>query len=200
MSKEETNHAIEPSRIAVQPETIVTSEQTIVTDLTRKCLFAAGIIAILLGIIAFAFPKQVLASMSALFALFSLFVAIIDLMLVTKSQTLKGAFLMSALLATTMSLIFLFRQDVTSQFIGLIFGFWILLNATAILAQMWSPELLAGWQRLVGLVLGLTSLAMGLYLSLVPDIAANTMSLVVGSFADLLGIYFILIALFSRKN
>ncbi|ELA07767.1 HdeD family acid-resistance protein [Weissella tructae] len=169
-------------------------------DLTRKLFFAAGMIAIVLGIFAFTFSTKGLATMSALFAIYALFIAVLDVMLFTKSQALRGSFLVSALLSLVIGLIMLFRQDVTSEFLGLVFGFWVLFNAISILAQTWAPELLSNWQRLVSIAIGVLGILMGMYLTIFPQVSSSTQSIILGVFADLLGIYYLLIALFHTKK
>lgn len=198
MSKQEVNPETEPD-VTVRPES-KPEQKVIVTELTRRFLVGAGIVSIVLGILAFIFPENTLTSMTPLFAIFSIFIAVIDLMLFSKSTYLRGAFLMSALLSTVLGLIFLFRQDVTKDFSSLIFGFWILFNATSMLAQSWSPELLRNWQRLITLALGAVGLGMGLYLTLVSDIPASTMTTLIGIFSDISGIFFLFIALFSPRH
>lgn len=169
-------------------------------DLTRKLFFAAGMIAIVLGIFAFTFSTKGLATMSALFAIYALFIAVLDVILFTKSQALRGSFLVSALLSLVIGLIMLFRQDVTSEFLGLVFGFWVLFNAISILAQTWSPELLNNWQRLVSIAIGVLGILMGMYLTIFPQVSSSSQSIILGVFADLLGIYYLLIALFHTKK
>lgn len=178
----------------------VNGQPDLLNDLTRKLFFAAGMIAIVLGIFAFTFSTKGLATMSALFALYTLFLAVLDVMLFTKSQELRGSFLVSALLSFVMGLTMLFRQDVTNEFLGLIFGFWVLFNAISILAQVWVPELLNSWYRIAALVIGLIGVLMGMYLTIFPNVAPNTQSIMLGIFADLLGIYYLLIALFSARK
>lgn len=179
--------------------TISDAPQPMISDGTRKLFFAAGMIAIVLGIFAFTFSAKGLATMSALFAIYSLFLAVLDVILFTKSQALRGSFLVSALLSLVIGLIMLFRQDVTNEFLGLVFGFWVLFNAISILAQTWTPELLNSWYRLVSIAIGLIGILMGMYLTILPDVASNTQSILLGVFADLLGIYYLLVALFSSK-
>ena len=99
-----------------------------------------------------------------------------------------------------MGLVLLFRQDVAKDFIGLVFGFWILFNATSNLAQTWVPELLVGWQRLVGLVIGAVGLCLGLFLVLFTGYSTHDMQIILGIYTDLLGIFFLLVSFFSRKN
>lgn len=180
--------------------TPVNGPATTLNDSTRKLFFSAGMIAILLGIFAFTFSTKGLATMSALFAIYTLFLAGLDVMLFTKSHELRGSFLVSALLSFVMGLTMLFRQDVTSEFLGLIFGFWVLFNAISILSQVWTPELLNSWYRIASIVIGFVGLLMGMYLTIFPNVAPNTQSIIVGIFVDLLGIYYLLIAVFSAKN
>lgn len=180
--------------------TPVNGPATAMNDTARKMFFAAGMVAIVLGIFAFTFSTKGLATMSALFALYTLFLAGLDVMLFTKSQDLRGSFLVSALLSFVMGLTMLFRQDVTTEFLGLIFGFWVLFNAISILSQVWSPELLNSWYRMVSVAIGFVGILMGMYLTIFPNVEPNTQSIMVGIFADLLGIYYLLVALFSAKS
>jgi uncharacterized membrane protein HdeD (DUF308 family) len=188
--------AEEPSRT-----TITRTEPTpVISDMMRKLLAAAGIVAIVLGLIAFIFGGQTLPTVSVIFGLFSIFTAVVDILLFRNSRLLRGSHLMSALLSVVMGLVLLFRQDVTNEFAGMIFGFWILFNAAGNLAQSWVSEMLIGWQRLVGLLIGLAGLVIGLYLALFTTYDANTLGILVGLYADLLGIFFLLTAFFSRKK
>ncbi|MCW0953582.1 DUF308 domain-containing protein [Weissella ceti] len=180
--------------------TYADGQPALLNDLTRKLFFAAGMIAIVLGIFAFTFSTKGLATMSALFAVYTLFLAVLDMMLFTKSQALRGSFLVSALLSFVMGLTMLFRQDVTNEFLGLVFGFWVLFNAISILSQVWLPELLNNWYRFAGIAIGLIGILMGMYLTIFPNVAPNTQSIILGIFADLLGIYYLLVALFSAKK
>jgi len=175
------------------------SSNPLLTDLTRKLFFTAGLIAIVLGIFAFTFSAKGLASMSAIFAIYSLFLAVLDVILFTKSQALRGSFLVSALLSLVIGLIMLFRQDVTNEFLGLVFGFWVLFNAISILAQTWMPELINSWYRMVAIALGLIGILMGMYLTIFHSVETSTQSVILGIFADLLGIYYLLVALFSLR-
>ena len=172
----------------------------IISYFVRKLLATAGVISIILGIFAFVFSPEWLLAVSILFGLFSIFIAIIDLMLFRNSTYLRGSHLMSALLSLVMGLVLLFRQDVAKDFIGLVFGFWILFNATSNLAQTWVPELLVGWQRLVGLVIGATGLCLGLFLVLFTGYSTHDMQIILGIYTDLLGIFFLLVSFFSRNN
>ena len=180
--------------------TYADGQPELLNDLTRKLFFAAGMIAIVLGIFAFTFSTKGLATMSALFAVYTLFLAVLDMVLFTKSHALRGSFLVSALLSFVMGMTMLFRQDVTNEFLGLIFGFWVLFNAISILSQVWTPELLSNWYRFAGIAIGFIGILMGMYLTIFPDVASNTQSIVLGVFADLLGIYYLLVALFSAKK
>jgi uncharacterized membrane protein HdeD (DUF308 family) len=198
MSKNETD-IIETSDVEPRQRLQQNATSPVITDFMRRVLATAGIIAIVLGLLAFILGGNTLSTIVVIFGLFSLFTVFIDLMLFTKSRLLRGAHLMNALLATIMGLVLLFRQDVAGTFAGLIFGFWILLNATGNLAQSWVSEMLSGWQRLVGLIIGVTGLVLGLYLVLFTGYPARLLSIFVGSYADLLGIFYLLTAFFSRK-
>lgn len=175
-------------------------QKPIISYFVRKLLAAAGVISIILGIFAFVFNPEWLLAVSILFGLFSIFIALIDILLFGHSTYLRGSHLMSALLSTVMGLVLLFRQDVAKDFIGLVFGFWILFNATSNLAQTWVPELLIGWQRLVGLVIGAIGLFLGLFLVLFTGYSTHDMQIILGVYTDLLGIFFLLVSFFSRKN
>jgi uncharacterized membrane protein HdeD (DUF308 family) len=198
MSKNETD-IIETSDVEPRQRLQQNATTPVITDFMRRVLATAGIIAIILGLLAFILGGNTLSTIVVIFGLFSLFTVFIDLMLFTKSRLLRGAHLMNALLATIMGLVLLFRQDVAGTFAGLIFGFWILLNATGNLAQSWVSEMLIGWQRLVGLIIGVTGLVLGLYLVLFTGYPDRLLSIFVGSYADLLGIFYLLTAFFSRK-
>ncbi|CAM4367406.1 HdeD family acid-resistance protein [Weissella hellenica] len=186
-----------PSRLSKQPQQ---SQKPVISYFVRKLLAAAGVISIILGIFAFVFNTEWLLAVSIIFGLFSIFIAFIDLMLFSNSVYLRGAHLMSALLSAVMGLVLLFRQDFTQDFIGLVFGFWILFNATSNLAQTWVPELLIGWQRLVGLIIGVVGLALGLFLVLFTGYTPHNMQIILGVYTDLLGIFFLLVSFFSHKN
>ena len=175
-------------------------QKPVISYFVRKLLATAGVISIILGIFAFVFNTKWLLAVSIIFGLFSIFIAFIDLMLFSNSVYLRGSHLMSALLSVVMGLVLLFRQDFTQDFIGLVFGFWILFNATSNLAQTWVPELLIGWQRLVGLIIGAVGLVLGLFLVLFTDYSTHTMQIILGIYTDLLGIFFLLVSFFSHKN
>ena len=150
---------------------------------TKIWLAVAGILLIVLGIVCIANPAATLFSMAWMIGCFTLFSGISQLIFTCKTQAYlpnSGTRMLSSILQIVLGIIFLGHNLFMTVSLPVIFAAWVLVEGIIVAVQSFDYKQaeISSWWTL--LLLGIAGAVFGFFGLRNPDVAAKTLSWLIG--------------------
>jgi len=168
---------------------------------TSTSLILLGVLGVVVGIIAIAWPSVTILALVILFAIYAFIAAAFQLMRAFSSATAGPVFghLLLALIDLAAGVIALVWPKPTALVLVLVVAIWSFVAGFAeIFAAFQSGE--AAGTRAMFIVTGLISIAFGVVLAWRPDIGAVTLALLFGLFSLIYGVSVIVLGVQLRRT
>lgn len=162
-------------------------------------LLLQGILLIILGIVVFSNPAEVLAGISLWFGIIILFTGAAGVIswLFGGKENREHVSMLWSLFSVLMGIFILMNLLVAMKAVTMVFGFWVLMTGMSLLSSGWGikRETALGW---VLVVIGILSGIAGLYMIFNIFSGAEGVSIILGLQCLLGGIGFIILALVKK--
>jgi uncharacterized membrane protein HdeD (DUF308 family) len=164
-------------------------------------LIARGILAIVVGVIAVAWPSITVGAFVILFAIYAFLAAVMEAARAFQSKTAGSvAFrLLLALISVVAGVVALAWPGITALALVLWVAAWALVSGIVEIILAFSVARFTGDRLLFGLA-GLVSVALGVVLAIRPDIGAVTLAQVYGLFSIIFGITSLVMSANTRST
>ena len=168
---------------------------------TSNSLILLGVLGIIVGIIAIAWPSVTIAALIILFAIYAFIGAVLQAMRAFSSGSAGPVFghLLLALIDLAAGVVALVWPGPTALVLVLVVAIWAFVAGFAeIFAAFGSGE--SAGTRAMFIVTGLISIAFGVVLSARPDIGAVTLALLFGLYSLIFGVSEIVLGVQMRRT
>ena len=164
-------------------------------------LIARGILAVIIGIIALAWPSVTVLALVILFAVYAFIAAVLQAARAFSSRTAGPVFghLLLGLVDLAAGVIALAWPGPTALVLVLIVGVWAVIAGLVEIAAAFGAGEPAG-TRAMFILAGLATAAFGVVLSARPDIGAVTLALLFGLFSMVYGVSEIVVGVQMRRT
>ena len=168
---------------------------------TSTSLILLGVLGVIIGIIAIAWPGVTIAALVILFAIYAFIGAGLQAMRAFSSRTAGPVFghLLLALIDLAAGVVALVWPGPTALVLVLVVGIWAFVASFAEIAAAFGSGETAG-TRAMFIVTGLISIAFGVVLSARPSIGAVTLALLFGLFSMIYGVSEIVAGVQMRRT
>jgi uncharacterized membrane protein HdeD (DUF308 family) len=168
---------------------------------TSTSLILLGVLAIVVGIIALAWPQVTILALVILFAVYALIDAGLQTMRAFSSRTAGPVFghLLLALFAVAAGVIAIVWPGPTALVLVLVVGFWAFAGGIAEIAAAFGAGETSGTRALF-ILSGLVSVAFGVVLFARPGVGAVTLALLFGLFTIIYGVSQIVLGIETRRT
>ena len=163
-------------------------------------LIIRGVLALIIGIVAIAWPGVTIGAIVLLFAVYAFLMGIAEATRAFASRTAGPVIwrLLLALLDIAAGVIAIVWPGITALALVLLVAFWALVTGILELVMAFRSGETAGERALFGLT-GLVSIALGVVLIVRPDVGAVTLAQVYGFFSIVYGIAALVLAAQTRR-
>jgi len=156
---------------------------------TSTSLILLGVLAVIVGIIAFAWPGVTVYALVLLFAVYAFIDAGLEAMRAFSSRTAGPVFghLLLALISLAAGVVAIVWPGPTALVLVLVIGIWAVVGGIVEIASGFGSGETAG-MRAMFILTGLVSVAFGVLLFARPDVGAVTLALLFGLFSIFYGV------------
>jgi len=168
---------------------------------TSNSLILLGVLGIIVGIIAIAWPSVTIAALIILFAIYAFVGAVLQAMRAFSSGSAGPVFghLLLALIDLAAGVVALVWPGPTALVLVLVVAIWAFVAGFAEIFAAFGSRETAG-TRAMFIVTGLISIAFGVVLSARPDIGAVTLALLFGLYSLIFGVSEIVLGVQMRRT